>query len=201
MQQVAAPARIRVAIEHAEPLVALGLSAALSQQSDFDLVDSRGGSQIVVADYVRGLQLAVEARHRPRGVWQARVLIVTSQEREHEVRRALEAGVDGYLAQGCEVPEFLCGLRQLARGSRYLSATAARRIADSMARSALTQREQQVLALVVRGKGNKAIALALEVSLGTIKAHMKGLMGKLGAATRTEAANIAVERGLVRLES
>lgn len=201
----AAP-RIQVAVEYADPLVAIGLSTVLSQQLDIDLIGApaRNGlpaarPQIVVADYARGLHLAGQARGQApgRGADPLRVLVVAAQDREQAVRQALEAGVDGYLELGCEVQEFISGVRQLARGARYLSATAARRVADSMARSALTAREREVLGLVVLGKSNKAIALELEVSLGTVKAHMKALMGKLGACTRTEAANIAVERGLV----
>ena len=204
----AAPPRIQVAVEYADPLVAIGLSTVLSQQLDIDLVDAPRPSpwpglatpQIVVADYARGMHLAARRRAPGRGPAAAaglRVLVVTAQDREQAVRQALEAGVDGYLELGCDVQEFICGVRQRARGARYLSATAARRVADSMARSALTAREREVLGWVVLGRSNKAIALQLEVSLGTVKAHMKALMGKLDAATRTEAANVAVERGLV----
>ncbi|HEX2011018.1 MAG TPA: response regulator transcription factor [Roseateles sp.] len=200
------PQRIRVAVEYADPLVAIGLNTVLSQQLDMDVVGraalgdrSNPAPQIVVADYAMGLRLASQPlrQARSRGLPDLRVLVVTGQGREHQVRTALEAGVDGYLELGCEVEELVSGVRQLARGGRYLSAGAAQRIADSMARSALTAREREVLCLVTRGKSNKAIALALGVSQGTVKAHMKALMGKLCAETRTEAANIAVERGLV----
>lgn len=202
--------RIRVAVEYADPLVAIGLSTVLSQQVDIDVVGRRDGderfactgdAQVVVTDYSGGLQRAAEGRRRdplrerPRDP--ARVLVVTPHEREHEVRSALEAGVDGYIQLGCKVAELVCGVRQLARGARYISATAARRIADSMTRSALTQRELDVLRLVVHGKSNKLIALELDICVGTVKAHMKAILGKLDARTRTQAASVAVERGLV----
>jgi two-component system response regulator DesR len=206
----AALLRIRVAVDHVDPLVAIGLHTVLGQQADMDLValpppgcwdgaaaGEGGAPQIVVADYARGLHLAGSRPGRPRGSGGLRVLVVTVNDREQAVRAALDQGVEGFLELGCPVQELISGVRQLARGSRYLSAAAARRMADSLAYASLTAREHEVLAWVVRGKSNKAIAQGLAVSLGTIKAHMKALLDKLGAASRTEAANIAVTRGLV----
>lgn len=181
---------IRVAVEHGDPLLAAGVSSVLSQQFGMEVVAPSGGADVVVTDYRHGLWLAGQ---RPRAA--PRVMVLTTQDREQDVRNALEAGVDGYLQQGCAVQELVQGLQQLARGTRYLSALAASRIADSVTRSDLTGREREVLGLASKGKSNKAIALALDISLGTVKVHMKGVMGKLGAASRTEAARIAVERG------
>lgn len=194
--------RIQVSVAYADPLVAIGLSTVLSQQVDIDVVEADGraapGPHIVVADYERALNLVARRSHgRERQAAAPKVLVVTANDREHEVRSALEAGVEGYLELGCEVQDLVSGVRQLARGSRYLSAMAAQRIAASMARSTLTDREQQVLGLVARGKSNKGVALALDISAGTVKAHMKAILSKLDAETRTEAASIAMERGLL----
>lgn len=187
---------IRVAVEHGAPLLAAGLSSVLSRQIGIEVVDPPGGAgvvvaDVVVADYGRGLWLAGQ---RP-GRVAPRVMVLTVQDREQDVRSALEAGVDGYLAQDCGVHELVQALHQLARGARFLGAAAASRVAESVGRVSLTSREREVLGLVSHGKSNKAIALALDISVGTVKAHMKGVMGKLGAASRTEAARIAVERG------
>src|SRR6218665_2316331 len=116
------PPRIRVAVQYADPLVAIGLSTVLSQQQDIDLVGQprEAAADIVIADYRQGLSLASEARLQGRGVRGARVLVIATQDREHDVRNALEAGVEGYLELGCAVQDFICGVRQLARGSRYL---------------------------------------------------------------------------------
>ncbi|UXH80510.1 response regulator transcription factor [Roseateles amylovorans] len=198
--------RIQVSVAHSDPLVAVGLSTVLSQQVDMEVIDAQtrpaspgpASPYIVVADYERGLHLAAarispRERHAPA----PKVLVVTANDREHEVRSALEAGVEGYLELGCALQDLISGVRQLARGSRYLSAMAAQRIAASMARSTLTDREQQVLGLVARGKSNKGVALTLQISAGTVKAHMKAILSKLDAETRTEAASIAMERGLI----
>lgn len=182
--------QIRVAVQHDDALLAAGVSSVLRQQFDIEVVEPALVADVVVADYGRGLRLAGQ---RPRPA--SRVMVLTLQDREQDVRSALEAGVDGYLQQGCGVQELLHGLRQLACGRRVLSDVAASRIADSFTRVSLTQRERQVLDLVSHGKSNKAIALALDISLGTVKVHMKGVMGKLGASTRTEAARIGMERG------
>ncbi|SEK25673.1 DNA-binding response regulator, NarL/FixJ family, contains REC and HTH domains [Roseateles sp. YR242] len=194
--------RIQVSVAYTDPLVAIGLSTVLSQQVDIDVVETDGrpaqGPHIVVADYERGLNLvASRTSPRERHAPAPKVLVITANDREHEVRSALEAGVEGYLELGCNVQDLVSGVRQLARGSRYLSAMAAQRIAASMARSTLTDREQQVLGLVSRGKSNKGVALALDISAGTVKAHMKAILSKLDAETRTEAASIAMERGLI----
>lgn len=199
--------RILVSVVHADPLVAVGVRTVLQQQDDMDVGSSPSGQPlvgvplVVVADYEQGLRFAEQRRRqrelRERTTGTGRVLVLTANDREHDVRSALEAGVDGYLELGCPLHELIAGVRQLARGSRYLSAMAGQHIAASMARSTLTGREHQVLSLVARGKSNKSVALALEISAGTVKAHMKAILSKLDAETRTEAASIALQRGLL----
>lgn len=210
--------RIQVSVKYVDPLVAAGLTTVLSQQVDMEVVEDTGEAvepgaatrpadrpaQVIVADYARALSLAAhreaQRRHHPAhaGARPAmKVLVVTPHDREHDVRSALEAGVDGYLELGCDVGELVSGVRQLARGARYLSPMAAAHIASSMGRSTLTCRELDVLCLVARGHSNKAVANRLDISEGTVKAHMKAILGKLNANTRTEAANIALQRGLI----
>jgi DNA-binding CsgD family transcriptional regulator len=70
-------------------------------------------------------------------------------------------------------------------------------MADSLAQPILTLREGEVLALIFRGFDNKEVARALCISVGTVKSHMRGLLGKLGARCRTEAPWIASQRGLI----
>jgi DNA-binding NarL/FixJ family response regulator len=127
----------------------------------------------------------------------ARVLVMTTHDREHDIRRALEAGVHGYLLLGCPIQELIAGVRALARGSRYFCLAVAQRMAESLTREALTPREADVLRLLVRGQCNKSIARQLEIAVGTVKAHVKAIMGKLDASSRTEAASVAARRGLI----
>ncbi|HSI59571.1 MAG TPA: response regulator transcription factor [Ideonella sp.] len=198
--------RLNVLVMHAEPLMAIGLVAALRQQPDFDVfvhgVDVLAGGQpridVVIADHPAALQLAAETRAAPPApLAGAKVMVLTLLDREHDIRVALERGVHGYLLVGCPLDELAEGVRVLGRGSRYLCMAAAQRMADSLTREALTARESEVLGLLAHGQCNKTIARDLEVTVGTVKAHVKAIMGKLGASCRTQALSIAVQRGLV----
>lgn len=206
--------RIKVLIEHEDPIVAAGLAAALSRCPDLEItqrdselapmahVQAAGARErqldILLTDYRRGCGVAAEA-HRPgtaslRGT---KVMIVTSLDREWEVRRAVEVGIHGYLLNGCRLDELVDAVRTVGRGARYLCQSVAHRIADSMTRETLTGRETEVLHLIAEGRCNKSIAARLEISVGTVKAHVKAILEKLDAASRTQAAAVAAQRGLV----
>ena len=114
-----------------------------------------------------------------------------------DIRRAIEAGVHGYILLGGPLAELIEGATTLARGLRYLSRSVAQRMADSLTHTPLTSREIQVLSLVAVGESNKAIARELRIEMGTVKSHMTSIMSKLGATSRTQAAGIAATRGLV----
>jgi DNA-binding NarL/FixJ family response regulator len=195
-----------VLVKHGEPLLALGMTAALRQQADLDVrlddVETSDGRQVdadvVVTDYLDGLQLAAEQRG-PTAAFarHPKILVVTSNEREQEVRMAMEQGVHGYLLLGSPVDELVAGVRTLLAGSRYICIPVARRMADSLVRERLTARESDVLQLLASGLCNKSIANRLGIAIGTVKYHVKAIMGKLDASSRTHAASIAAERGLV----
>ncbi len=195
---------IRVHVMHADPLIAIGLATALRQSLKFSVSVHSGdnvpekGIDVIVADYQDGVRLAAS----PLGIVgprlkATRVLVMTTHDREHEVRLALEAGVYGYLLLGCPIEELIAGVNALGRGSRYLCLTVAQRMAESLTREALTPREADVLRLLVRGQCNKSIANQLQIAVGTVKAHVKAIMGKLESNSRTEAASVAVKRGLI----
>lgn len=192
-----------VLVMHAEPLIAVGLAAALRQCPGFSVQVYGGdglpaeGVDVIVADYQDGVKLASAPGTRTPNQKVARVLVMTTHDREHEVRLALEAGVHGYLLLGCPIQELIAGVSALGRGSRYLCLAVAQRMAESLTREALTPREGDVLRLLVQGQCNKAIAKQLEIAVGTVKAHVKAIMGKLDASSRTQAASVAVQRGLI----
>jgi DNA-binding NarL/FixJ family response regulator len=192
---------IRVAVMHSEPLVSLGLVAALKQQADMDVQLPDAGAtpddaRVIVTDYERALQLSKQDGDG-RSSSSARLLIVSSEGREQEVRIAIEKGIHGYILQGCHVSELANGVRTLAGGAKYLCTAVAQRIAESLTRDALTVRETDVLHLVARGQCNKVIARHLDIAVGTVKTHLRAIMDKLDATSRTEAASIAAERGLL----
>jgi DNA-binding NarL/FixJ family response regulator len=186
-----------VTVMHPDPLMAIGLATSLMQRQDINVFlsgQTAAGQAIdvVLTNYEEGLKLAAGmARNQPR------ILVVAVQEREQEVRIALEAGVHGYLLLGCKVEEVVEGIHALASGRRYMCMSVAQRIADSMSREALTSRETDVLELLADGHCNKSIARQLDIAVGTVKAHVKGILSKLDASSRTQAVSIAVTRGLV----
>jgi len=194
---------VRVLVMHAEPLIAVGLAAALRLCPGFS-VHVHGGDgapaeriDVVVADYQDGVRLASAPGLRAASLKGARVLVLTAHDREHDVRIALEAGVHGYLLLGCPIQELIAGVSALGRGSRYLCLEVAQRMAESLTREAITPREADVLRLLARGQCNKSIAKQLDIAIGTVKAHVRSIMGKLDASSRTQAASVAVQRGLI----
>lgn len=209
---------IKVVIAHGEPIVAAGLGALIARQAGFPVSDwhatqsaevsaqllQQCGVQIVVADYQTGLRLLSERealeRHDPHGPHTARlrVMLVTSVDREWEIRTAVAQGVSGYVMQDCRAAELIDSLNSVARGRRYLCSAVALRMADSMMRDDLTGRETDVLGLLSAGFCNKSIAKELGIAVGTVKVHVKGILEKLDATTRTQAVVVAGRRGLVK---
>jgi len=88
-------------------------------------------------------------------------------------------------------------VRAAAQGRRFLCHAAAQEVANSLTNEALTARERDVLLLLAQGRCNKTIASHLDIAVGTVKAHVRTIMSKLKASSRTEAACIAVARGLL----
>jgi two-component system NarL family response regulator len=130
----------------------------------------------------------------------ARLVVLTMACSEEEVHRALQLGAGGFLLKDCGAPELLTCLRAVARGQKYLQAEAAGRLAQRVTHSELTGRESAVLAWLVQGLSNKQIARHLAVSEATVKTHVRHLLGKLDAISRTQAVRIALQRGLVPLQ-
>lgn len=192
---------IRVRIAHPYPLVASGLVAVLGGVPDIVLLrdDTDGAcADVVVADCHDGIALAAMARASAgRSATVTRVVVLSALCREQHVRSALEAGVSGYLQQHCDAAQLIGCVRQVAAGSRYLDPALAMRLSDTVGQEPLTQREREVLQVLSRGGCNKAIAIELGISVGTVKAHVKAIMAKLQAVSRTQAAGIALRCGLL----
>jgi two-component system NarL family response regulator len=206
MMNTAAIEPLNILVMQHDPILSVGIAAALRQQPSFQVLaqelDPMSTDQpqihVVVADYGHAMQLADPiVRAGRRHLAAARILALTPNDREADIRRAIEAGVHGYLLLGGALSDLVDGVTAVAAGVRYLCREVAQRMADSMTRVALTSRETEVLRLVVAGESNKMIARRLHIELGTVKSHMTAIMTKLGAASRTQAAGMAVARGLV----
>lgn len=204
---------IRLLILHGEPIVAAGLRATLSTTSQFRVMavstgDGLGTKEadmlcthaidVVIADYDRALTLSAGHRQTAApGSHFPRIVVVTRREKEGEIRRAIEQGVQGYLLAGAHIDELTRTVKVVHRGGRYVSAEAAQCIADSIGFQPLTPRENEVLRLLTEGRCNKSISGSLNIAIGTVKTHVKTILDKLGAESRTEAAAFALQRGLL----
>jgi DNA-binding NarL/FixJ family response regulator len=131
----------------------------------------------------------------------ARFIVLTTYDGDEDIYRALQAGARGYLLKGMTVEVLISTIRSVHAGKSCIPPVIAQKLAERMATEQLTQREQDVLEQIVRGKSNKEIGVVLEISEATVKTHINNLLGKLGVEDRTQAATAAIQRGLVQLDS
>jgi two-component system response regulator DesR len=137
-----------------------------------------------------GLDVAAELHRRGDST---RVLIVTTFARGGYLRRALEAGVLGYVLKDAPIAELVAALRKVHAGERVVSPELAVAAWDSA--DPLTDRERELLREVVEGASNAEIARRLHLAEGTVRNYLSTAMAKLNARNRAEAASIARERG------
>jgi NarL family two-component system response regulator LiaR len=133
---------------------------------------------------------------------EVQVIALTSFETGSLVQDALEAGAIGYLLKDAAIDELAEAIRAAYMGRVTLAPAAARALAQASLEPTapeqnLTDREREVLALVVEGLSNLQIARQLEISLSTARFHVSTILSKLGAANRAEAAALAVKHGLI----
>ena len=124
----------------------------------------------------------------------ARVLIVTTFGRAGYLRRAMDAGVRGYLLKDTPADALAAAIRKVAAGGRAIAPELAELAWDAPA-NPLTERERDVLRLAEEGRSNKEIARLLDLSPGTVRNYLSEASAKLFAASRIEAGRIAREKG------
>jgi DNA-binding NarL/FixJ family response regulator len=201
---------VEVLVMHAEPLLSLGICAALRDTPG--LVVHRGApmtessaplrptSDVIVTDYESAMSLVgpgSEGSDQQMGAApRRRIVVLSSKNSQREIRVALERGVLGYLTPDCSPEELAEGVRAAGRGSRCIGLPVAERIADCLSQERLTVREQEVLSLMTPGLSNKAIANRLGLHVGTVKSHVQSILAKLKAASRTEAVATAIHLGM-----
>jgi len=131
----------------------------------------------------------------------ARIVMLTVSDNEEDVVAALRAGADGYLLKDMEPEDILESLRQARKGRLVISDNLTELLAHALREEAkprrvdeasLTPREEEILGLIAKGYSNKLIARELDISVGTIKVHVKHLLKKLKLRTRLEAAVWAI---------
>jgi len=207
--------RVLIADDHA--VVRQGLRTFLELQEDIEVVGEAADGEaalqaaaelepdVVLMDLVMPRLDGVAAieRLRARGST-ARVIVLTSFLDEDKVLPAVRVGAAGYLLKDVEPAELVGAIRTVDRGEALLHPAVAARVLRELTadagraerHGALTAREREVLALVARGRANKAIAFELGVAEKTVKTHVGNILAKLGLSDRTQAALYAVREGL-----
>lgn len=127
----------------------------------------------------------------------ALIIILTTYDGEADIYKGISAGAKGYLLKDVSRTELVHCLRRVDRGETYIPASIVERLATHVSTEALTAREAEVLALVAEGVNNRDIGAKLFIGEGTVKSHIKSILGKLDATSRTEAVAIAGRRGLL----
>jgi DNA-binding NarL/FixJ family response regulator len=203
--------RIKILSVDDHPLIAKGIAIVIGNQPDMDLVAHvstgieaieryrRDRPDVILMDLrlpdVSGIDATIAIRTE---FPQARVIILSTFGGETEVRRALEAGASGYILKSLSADELITAIRAVHAGNKRVQTELAAQIAEHMGEERLTTRETEVLDHVAAGRRNREIAKLLYVSEETVKAHLRHIVAKLGAKSRTHALAIANRRGLVR---
>ena len=208
-----APARrLRLLVADDHPVVRAGMVSLLEQEDDMRVVfEASHGAEAVAGWQALEPDVGLIDLSMPvldgfgavaairRSARQARLVVMTTMCGDEDVYRALQAGASGYLLKDCSRQEMVDCIRAVSAGQKYLQSPASALLAERITSEDLTAREIDVLRCVAEGLGNKAIARRLGVAEGTVKSHMKGLLKKLDAGSRTQAVRLALQRGLIRL--
>ena len=207
----------RVLLVEDHPLTRSGLRAALGG-AGFDVVGEaddglRGLEQAValapdvaVIDIglpgIDGIELTRRLRQ---AAPQTRVVILTMHDLDTEVLGGLAAGADAYCVKSSDPQGVIAAVRVVADGGAYFDPAIAHVVlrkvvgpsASPAGPSPLTPRETEILRLIADGVGNADIAKRLSIGLGTVKGHIREILEKLSAADRTQAAVVALRRGII----
>lgn len=194
------PAAAKLLVAHESALLAAGVLSALAPLISGVAVlpgelmqrVAQDRPVLVVTDHAQALRLLTEP-----GRVAPPLLVVDDRMAASRVRLALDAGVSGIVDACCALPVLLGAVQALLRGQRYLCESASAALAQVAALTPLTMRERQVLELLGQGRNNKAIALRLDLAEGTVKTHVKSILGKLCVSSRTQAAAVARQLGLI----
>jgi len=192
------------------PMVRRGLATFLKVFDDFELAGeaaiqlcAQALPDVVLMDMVMPeMDGATATRAIRRQFPKVQVIALTSFKEEGLVEKALQAGAIGYLLKNVSADELAQAIRAAHAGRATLSSEAAQALVHAATQPPapghdLTERERDVLALLVEGLNNTQIAAKLGVSPSTIKSHVSNILSKLGAASRTEAVALAVRHRLI----
>ena len=209
--------KIRVLIVDDHSVVRMGLRMFFDHQPDIEVVgEATDGSEgvamarrlepdVVLMDLLMPNMDGITAIGRIKAeLPETEIVTMTSFIEEEKVTSALEAGASGYVLKDAEAEEVANAVRAAYAGEMHLDPAVARLLAERMRRKPtndlvepLTDREKDVLNLLGQGMSNKEIGTALFITERTARTYVSNILGKLGLASRTQAALYAVEHKLV----
>ncbi len=169
-----------------------GVEAALQLQPDLVLMD-------IGLPQLDGIAATQRIRAE---LPQVRIVMLTSHTADHEMMAALSSGADAYCIKGTRLEQLEIAITSAQAGAVYLDPQIARRVLNHLkpvatGKDRLSNRELDVLKLIVDGKSNPEIAAMLYLSLSTVKCHVRSIMEKLAVDDRVQAAVTALRSGLV----
>ena len=204
------PATVVVADDH--PIILEGLIKILNSQKDIRVVASAADGEEVRKLYYEflpdvlildlrlpkkdGLQVLNELMAR--GNSKPRVIIISTLDCEQAIFQTVRAGAKAYLAKVADPEEIREAVRRVAKGETFFPSEIGLKLAKAVSSPRLSKREMEVLESLARGKSNREIAHALDVSEGTIKYHVKSILRKLNVIGRAEAIAVATKRGIIQ---
>lgn len=217
------PIRIVIADDHA--IVRAGIRMLLEAQPEFEVAGEAADGQrclelvaqlkprVVLMDITMpgcsGLECTEQLRKAHPDV---AVLVLTMHDDDRYFFRLLQAGALGYVVKGAAPEELITAIRQVSRGEAYVHPSLAWRLLKDYAERhgparpasatpQLTEREQEVLALIAEGLTGPQIAERLYLSAHTVERHRTNIMNKLGLHSKAELIRYALRHGLVTLEA
>jgi two-component system, NarL family, response regulator LiaR len=207
---------IRVMIVDVHAVVRSGLSAFLIVYDDLELIAEAGTGEealslcaekhpdVVLMDLMMpGMNGAETTRLLRQQSPSSQVIILTSFKEDDLMQKALQAGAIGYLFKNASADELAHAIRAARQGQPTLAPEAAQALIRAVTHqhpllgSDLTERERQVLELMVKGQSNPQIAKSLVISRSTVKFHVSSILSKLGVDSRTAAVALALQHHLV----
>jgi two-component system NarL family response regulator len=204
---------IRIAVAEDQRLIRELLVGVLAREADFEVVAeaSTGKEAIAAAQSARPDILVLDialpdldgvevARILRKAQPKLAILALSIHEEPYFVQQMLRAGADGYVVKSAAVGELVQAIRSVRQGKMYLSPAITRHaVGKNLARlsaARLSAREREVLVLIANGKHSAEIAAELSISVGTVEAHRRNIMTKLGLHTIAELTKYAVREGL-----
>ena len=201
---------IRVLAVDDHPIMLEGLAAVIEAEGSMQLIAQASTGEEAILQYrkhrpdvtLMDLELpgmsgeeAIRIIHdeHPAAV----ILVLTTFKGDAQALRALKAGARGYLLKSSVRRDLIDTIRALHEGKRVIPREIAAEIADHAVDERLTSRELIVLKYVANGHSNKVVADLLCITEATVKVHMKNILGKLGASSRTQAVQMAQKRGII----